>query len=374
VASGHKVTIITGHYDIGGLEKSSGLFNRKVIDGINVRVVGIQYSNKQSFLRRIISFIMFMFCSIFTGLGTKKADIIYATSTPLTVGIPAIILKCFKRIPFVFEVRDQWPQIPIEMGLIKNSILKKVLLWLEKRIYKSSSCIVALSPGMAEGIEKVTANKKPIYVVPNSCDIELFQPDIDGSNLRKEYGWEDKIVFLHFGAIGRANGLEFVIDVAEKVKDHKNILFVMVGEGSEKQHLRQLILKKNLDNVEMRDCLPKSKLPELLAACDLSMVIFADFPILQHNSANKFFDSLSAGKPVLLNYSGWQRELLENNNAGLGCDACNLDEFTKKITYFESHKNELAVMGKNSRLLAEQKFDRSKLAADVLEVLKKSVG
>ncbi|MHC4184107.1 MAG: glycosyltransferase family 4 protein, partial [Planctomycetota bacterium] len=317
VASGHKVTIITGHYDIGGLEESRGLFNRKIIDGINVRIVGIKYSNKQSFLRRIISFIMFMLCSTFAGLATKKVDIIYATSTPLTVGIPAIILKCFKRIPFLFEVRDQWPAIPIEMNIIRSPLLKKILLWLEKRIYNSSSGIVALSPGMAEGIEKVIADKKPICVVPNSCDIELFRPDIDGSNLRKEYGWEDRIVFLHFGAMGRANGLGFVIDVAEKVKDDKNILFVLVGDGIEKQRLKQLILQKNLDNVEMRDSLPKSKLPELLASCDVSMVIFADFPILQHNSANKFFDSLSAGKPVLLNYSGWQREILENNNAGL---------------------------------------------------------
>jgi glycosyltransferase involved in cell wall biosynthesis len=370
VASGHKVTIITGHYDIGGLEESRGLFNRKIIDGINVRIVGIKYSNKQSFLRRIISFIMFMLCSTFAGLATKKVDIIYATSTPLTVGIPAIILKCFKRIPFLFEVRDQWPAITIEMNIIRNPLLKKILLWLEKRIYNSSSGIVALSPGMAEGIEKVIADKKPICVVPNSCDIELFRPDIDGSNLRKEYGWEDRIVFLHFGAMGRANGLGFVIDVAEKVKDDKNILFVLVGDGIEKQRLKQLILQKNLDNVEMRDSLPKSKLPELLASCDVSMVIFADFPILQHNSANKFFDSLSAGKPVLLNYSGWQRDILENNNAGLGCDLCNLKEFVEKILYWESHKDELLVMGKNSRRVALDKFDRDKLAKQVLEFMK----
>jgi glycosyltransferase involved in cell wall biosynthesis len=144
IDSGHKVTIITGHYDLGGLEKESGLLSRKIVNGINVHIVGIRYSNKQSFLHRIMSFIMFMFCSIFAGLATKKVDVIYATSTPLTVGIPAMILKCLKRIPFVFEVRDQWPEIPIEMNIIRNPLLKKILLWLEKRIYKSSSGIVAL--------------------------------------------------------------------------------------------------------------------------------------------------------------------------------------------------------------------------------------
>ncbi|MHA2402036.1 MAG: glycosyltransferase family 4 protein [Candidatus Kariarchaeaceae archaeon] len=366
IDSGHKVTIITGHYDLGGLEKESGLLSRKIVNGINVHIVGIRYSNKQSFLHRIMSFIMFMFCSIFAGLATKKVDVIYATSTPLTVGIPAMILKCLKRIPFVFEVRDQWPEIPIEMNIIRNPLLKKILLWLEKRIYKSSSGIVALSPGMAEGIKKVITDIKPIEIVPNSCDKDVFRPDINGSKLRKEYSWSDKIVFLHFGAMGKANGLNFIIDAAEKLKDNRNILFVLLGEGSEKRHLKQSVTQKKINNIEIHDSVPKSKLPELIAACDVSMVIFAHFPILQHNSANKFFDSLSAGKPLLLNYSGWQRDILENNNAGLGCDLCDLKEFVEKILYLESHKDKLAVMGKNSRRVALDKFDRDKLARQVL--------
>jgi glycosyltransferase involved in cell wall biosynthesis len=307
-----------------------------------------------------------MFCSIFAGRATKKVDVIYATSTPLTGVIPSMILKCLKRIPFVFEVRDQWPEIPIEMNIIRNPLLKKILLWLEKRIYKSSSGIVALSPGMAEGIKKVITDIKPIEIVPNSCDKDVFRPDINGSKLRKEYSWSDKIVFLHFGAMGKANGLNFIIDAAEKLKDNRNILFVLLGEGSEKRHLKQSVTQKKINNIEIHDSVPKSKLPELIAACDVSMVIFAHFPILQHNSANKFFDSLSAGKPLLLNYSGWQRDILENNNAGLGCDLCDLKEFVEKILYLESHKDKLAVMGKNSRRVALDKFDRDKLARQVL--------
>jgi glycosyltransferase involved in cell wall biosynthesis len=166
--------------------------------------------------------------------------------------------------------------------------------------------------------------------------------------------------------MGKANGLNFIIDAAEKLKDNRNILFVLLGEGSEKRHLKQSVTQKKINNIEIHDSVPKSKLPELIAACDVSMVIFAHFPILQHNSANKFFDSLSAGKPLLLNYSGWQRDILENNNAGLGCDLCDLKEFVEKILYLESHKDKLAVMGKNSRRVALDKFDRDKLARQVL--------
>jgi len=116
-------------------------------------------ANRQSFLRRIVSFLSFSFLSICAAVRVKRVDVIYATSTPLTVGIPAIIIKWLKRIPFVFEVRDQWPEIPIELGIIKNRFLSRFLLWLEKTIYKQSCAIVALSPGMAEGIKRVAAVK-----------------------------------------------------------------------------------------------------------------------------------------------------------------------------------------------------------------------
>ncbi|GAI79420.1 unnamed protein product, partial [marine sediment metagenome] len=149
-------------------------------------------------------------------------NVIYASSTPLTVGIPAIVIKWAKHIPFVFEVRDQWPEIPIELGIITNGFLIKILLWLEKTIYKNCSSIVALSSGQADGIRAVLTEKKTITVIPNSCDIDVFRPDIDGSAVRQKKGWGNKLVLLHTGAMGKVNGLDFVIDAAEKLKDHSD--------------------------------------------------------------------------------------------------------------------------------------------------------
>jgi len=369
IKAGHKVTLITGHYDIGGLELGKGLIQKKTVKGINVVIVGTTYSNKQSFIRRIMSFLCFIFFSIYAGLLTKKVDVIYATSTPLTVGISAIALKWLKRIPFVFEVRDQWPEIPIELGVIKNKIMIKLLLWLEKTIYKNSSAIVALSPGMNQGIRDVLGDSKPITVASNCSDLDAFYPELDGSKIRKERGWEDKFVFLHFGAMGKANGLDFVVDIAEKLEDNKDIHFVLVGDGSEKQRLKDRIARIGLPNIEILDSVPKSELPFWVTAADVSMVIFANHPILEHNSANKFFDSLSAGKPILLNYSGWQRQVLEESKAGFGCELCNLDEFVKKVLYLNSHRDAIATMGAKARELAERKFNIDKLAADVLAVI-----
>ncbi|HUU17562.1 MAG TPA: glycosyltransferase family 4 protein [Sedimentisphaerales bacterium] len=369
VKAGHKVTLIAGHYDIGGLQVDRALYQKQTIEGINVVVVGTKYSNKQSHLRRITSFLSFCFLSIYAGLRTKGVDVIYVSSTPLTVGIPAMVIKWARHIPFVFEVRDQWPEIPIELGITTNRFLIKILLWLEKTIYKNCSSIVALSPGQADGIRAVLTEEKSITVIPNSCDIDLFRPDIDGSAVRQRMGWGDKLVLLHTGAMGKVNGLDFVINAAERLKEHSDIMFVLIGDGNQKLFLEGRVKELGLTNVEILSSVPKQELPEFYAAADMGLVIIGNFPIIEHNSANKFFDSLSAGKPVLLNYSGWQRKILEENAAGFGCDLCNLDQFVEKVLHLNSHRKQIEQMGQNARQVAIKEFNRDELAKQALAAI-----
>ncbi|MCH7555929.1 MAG: glycosyltransferase family 4 protein [Planctomycetes bacterium] len=372
VKAGHKITLITGYYDIGGLQVDKTLYQKQTIEGINVVVVGTKYSNKQSYLRRITSFLSFCLLSIYAGMRTKGVDVIYASSTPLTVGIPAMVIKWVKRVPFIFEVRDQWPEIPIELNIITNSFLIKILLWLEKTIYKNCSSLITLSPGAAVRIRAVLTEEKPITVIPNSCDIDIFRPDIDGSTVRQRRGWKDKLVLLHTGAMGKVNGLDFVIDAAERLKDHSDIIFVLIGDGNQKPFLESRVKKLGLTNVEILPSVPKQqpvRLPEILAAADIALVVIANYPIIEHNCANKFFDGLSAGKPVLLNYSGWQRKILEGNEAGFGCDLCNLDQFVEKVLYLNSHSRQVEQMGQNARRVAVKNFNRDDLAKQALELI-----
>ncbi len=391
VKAGHKVTLITGHYDVGGLQVAGALYRKQNIEGINVIIVGTKYSNKQSYLRRVTSFLSFCLLSIYAGMRTKSVDVIYASSTPLTVGIPAMVIKWVKCVPFVFEVRDQWPEIPIELSIITNSFLIKILLWLEKTVYRNCSSLIALSPGQADGIRAVLQSScvvrdayrekentqyairntqyKPITVIPNSCDTDVFMPDIDGSAVRQRRGWKDKLVLLHAGAMGKVNGLDFVIDAAERLKDHSDIIFVLIGDGNQKLSLESKVKKLDLANVEILPSVPKQQLPEILAAADIALVVIANYPIIEHNCANKFFDGLSAGKPVLLNYSGWQRRILEGNEAGFGCDLCNLDQFVEKVLYLNSHSRQVEQMGKNARRVAVKNFNRDDLAKQALELI-----
>jgi len=228
---------------------------------------------------------------------------------------------------------------------------------------------VALSPGMQTGIRKVIGESREVVVVPNAADVDRFCPELDGGTVRKRFGWEGKFILGHFGAMGQVNGLEFVIRAAEKLTAYEDILFVLVGEGKEKGPLTATVGKKRLTNVQILAGVPKTEIPEYFAACDVGLVIIGNYPIIEQNSANKFFDSLAAGKPVLLNYSGWQRQTIDEYGAGLGCKLYDLDEFVENVLTLYNDRSLVAVMGRKARKLAEDKFSRDILSQRVLSIL-----
>ncbi len=369
VNAGHKVTVITATADRSGLDSGKRPIKRRMIEGIDVVVSGVTYSNFMSFFKRKIAFLRFMFFAIYTCLKIKDIDVIYAISTPLFVGVPPMIMKRLKGIPFVFEVSDRWPASPIEQGFIKNKVLIKILLWLEMTIYKHSSAIVTIAPSIADWIRKDLTEDKEIVFIPNGCETERFRPGIDGSRIRKEYRWENKLVFLHAGAMGMANGLDFVIDACIKLKDHPEILFVLLGDGSRKATLQSRVKELALTNVQILPFVPQGQLPEVYAAADVGLVTVNNSPVMETCSCGKFFDTLIAGKPVLLNFSGWTREVIEAHKAGFGCKQYDLQEFIEKVLYLNSHREEILDMGRNARQLGVDKYDRQKLAMGALDVI-----
>jgi glycosyltransferase involved in cell wall biosynthesis len=371
VEKGHKVTMLTSTASLTSedLAEANGLFIKKyAVNGINVLALAIPYRQQMGMFKRCLAFCAFSFLASVV-VFFLKFDVVYATSTPLTIGIPALAARWFRRKKFVFEVRDQWPISAIEVGAIKNRFLIGILSWLERLVYKNASAIVALSDGMAEGVRQVAGQRKLIHVVPNCAALDFFRPDIDGSAVRKRKGWEDKLVFLQAGSMGISYGLDFVIDAAGKLKEHRDIVFVLIGQGSQKPGLERKVQELGLTNVEILPPVPKYQIPEFFAAADVGLVIISLKIMEKHASLNKFYDGLAAGKPLLLNYSGWQRKILEENKAGFGCELCNLDEFVKKVLYLNSHREDVLEMGRNARRVAEEKFDRDKLAAQALSVL-----
>lgn len=374
---GHEVTVLTTttkfHSDPLITSHRKRLVYRIEIEGIDVVAFRLFYKQHMRTLVRMLTFLTFALAATLYGLIIlSRFDAVYATSAPLTVGIPALVFRIIRKKPYVFEVRDQWPEVPIEIGAIRGSLLVRSLLWLEKTIYRWASYIVALSPGMARGVEGVMREagiRKPVGVIPNSSDIELFDPKLDATALRERHHWQNKLVFLYAGSLGKVNYIDFLVQAAARLQDRGELHFVVIGFGSDALYLSQRIRELGLTNIEYLGPKPKIDLPMYFSASDVTLSIINNFPIVEHNSANKFFDSLAAGKPILLNYSGWQRDLLEENQAGYGCRLCDLDEFVSKIDYLGRNKGKLKKMGKNARVLAERNFPRLKLADQALRTL-----
>lgn len=372
VAAGHRVTMLTSavhlsREDLG--TESPRMINKFNIDGVQVIALGVKYRQSMGTARRVWAFLWFIMLASPFLLFIRRVDLVYATSTPLTIGIPALLGRWLRGRRFVFEVRDCWPAVPIEMGVLRNGMLIRVARFLERTIYRNAEAIVAASPGMTELVSQIAPSGTRVVTVPNAADTDVFSPEMDGAAVRKQRGWDGFCVCLHAGAMGAANGLDCIVRAAEHFRGDSDLLFVLIGNGSEKQHLRAQRDRLGLTNLQILDGIPKCELVHVLSAADICLVTFAPVPILEHNSANKFFDCLSAGKPVLLNYSGWQRRVIETAGAGLGCAMGDDEAFFANLATLGSDQARRSTMGRDARKLALEQFNRDTLAADVLSVI-----
>lgn len=365
-ARGHDVHMITSYNDTK--------FKQEIIEGLNIYWLPVSYHNQFGAFKRVISFLKFMFLAFKTAYNIKDADICYASSTPLTVGVIAMMLKKFKKIPFVFEVRDLWPEVLIQMKFIKSPILKKLAYRLEKSVYAASNSIVVLSPGMALGVQKYQLNKE-IHLLPNSADLELFKPQDRPEHLIETLDLTNKNGIIYFGTINKTNHLEYFIQLAKcsQNKKYNHLKFFLVGEGSEVKRILEMVKELKLENFVFLESLPKILLNEVLNIMDFSYISFLKLPVLQTNSPNKFFDSLSAGKICIVNTEGWLKNLVEENNCGLYADPENHKQAIEEINNLINDPIKMKNLATNARILAEKEFDRLLLAGKLVDILEQEI-
>jgi glycosyltransferase involved in cell wall biosynthesis len=382
VGKGHRVTMIT-----------SGLENREFpvpegkkyaefeTEGIKVVAIAAAYNDPQvgtgmSGLQRMFKFYQFAWLACRVGKMLPAPDVVFATHTPLTIGLAGLTLSRYFNVPFVFEVRDLWPDALVNLGALKNPL---VIWWLEamaKKIYAGAKHIVALSPGMKEGIVRAGVPADKVTVIPNASDLNLFRPDIDGSPQRRRLGLKERFAAIYFGAMGLANGLEYVIEaariLAERGKD--NIVLVLLGGGGKRGELEKLASEYELKNVIFSNpASDKEQLAQIVAGCDVCLTIYRASK--EHTwSPNKMFDALAAGKPVLINVPGWLGETIEKNKCGKCLDANRPEMLADALQELSVNPELCRQMGKNARELAERQFDRLKLANIFENVLIEAVG
>jgi glycosyltransferase involved in cell wall biosynthesis len=359
--------------DIAGTSK--GKWKHTVEEGIEVYWLPVRYDNKMSYFERIKAFLKF---AIMAGpkAATFKADIIFATSTPLTIIIPALWAKWSLKVPIVFEVRDLWPELPIAMKAIRNPVLKLGAKWLEKLAYKNSEHIVALSPGMKKGILKAGIADEKVTVIPNSSDVSLFTvKESAGISFRSQYDWlNNRPLVVYTGTLGHINGVGYLVELANEMAEiDPEVCFLIVGDGAEYQKVYKLAISRGVlnKNLFMLGSFPKTEVVKVLNAADIATSLFIDLEPMWANSANKFFDALASGTPVAINYGGWQKDMLESTGAGIYLDVNDYKKAAKDLFNFMNSKSHLSKAQAASRKLAVDRFNRDRLALDLLNILVK---
>jgi glycosyltransferase involved in cell wall biosynthesis len=342
VERGHGVRMVTA----GG--------GARTVDGIEVVGVRGAYSDymratTMSNLGRMLAFARFAIGATLAALRGPRPDVVYATSPPLTMALPALVASRRWRAPLVFEVRDLWPEAPIQMGALRNPLAQRAARAVERFVYRRSTRLIALSPGIQAALPPGKS-----VLVPNSADLDLFDPAPPEGPFQVSY----------FGAMGEANDLTAVIEAARLVP---GVTFVLMGDGKRRAELERVAPA----NVHFRSG-SKTDVARLAAESNACLTLFKDVPVLATNSPNKLFDTFAAGRPAIVNMDGWMRELVERNGAGLYVRAGDAADLAEKVAWLRDHPDEAARMGANARALAERDFGRDDLAARALAVLEEA--
>ena len=376
IARGHDVLVVCGSAGRGDTGLTGPFVDGKrrgKVEGIEVVEFELGYSNSDGFVKRTAAFLRYASRGIGIAL-TESYDLVFATTTPLTAGIPGIIARWVRAKPFVFEVRDLWPALPKAMGVIRNPMVLGAMSILEWVSYHSATALIGLAPGIVEGIEKRGIPAARITLVPNGCDLDLFAGE--STAWRPPEVGMDSLMAVFAGAHGVANGLDAVLDAAAELQRQQQwaIRIVLVGEGQLKARLQERAREERLLNVVFLEPMSKHILRGLMAATDVGLQILANVPEFYYGtSPNKFFDYLAAGLPILLNYPGWLSDIVRENQCGYAVPPSNPVAFADALVRALRDGKERREMGMRSRVVAQTQFNRRALADRFVDTLEESV-
>jgi len=376
VSRGHKVTMVTSGFGV-----ASSMRKRKVTleDGFEVIYLPVSMTNDMSVVKRMISFALFSLRASWCGL-TLPCDLVFATSTPLTITLPGMLAALRWRVPYVFEVRDMWPDVPIALGALTNPLAKRLAVWMEAVTYRFARQIVALAPGMkAEIIAKGVPESK-VKVIPNGCDIDLFGkaggPEAEALREQLPASVRHAKIVYFAGMLGFINRVEYLGELAaEMAKLSDDVIFVVCGQGRNEADLEQQAAASGVlgKNLFMMGLAPKVDVARWLSISSASICLIRNLDVLVRNAVqNKFFDSIAAGVPVAYNFEGWQTQLAGEADVGISLDPNDAAAGAKSL--LKSLQDDNWMQGAPQRCLQlASRFDRGLLADELDKVFAEAV-
>lgn len=375
VRAGHEVTVLTAfpHHPTGVKRpEDRGVWERRErVDGIDVLRTYVYAAPNQGIARRMVSYGSFMLSALALGqLRLSRPDVVIATSPQLLCGAAGWGLSRSLGAPFVFEVRDLWPESILAVEAMGENAVIRGLKSLARFLYTRSARIVTVGEGYRRSIADLYGiDPGRMSVVPNGIDASLFVPGPRDNAVRREYGWGDRFVLLYLGTHGMAHALDRVLEAARRMQDEPRYLFAFVGEGAEKANLRQRAADWGLRNVQFIDQQPKDRVPLYYAACDLGLVTLRDAPLFQEVLPSKIFEYLGMERPILLSVGGEARRLVEGAGGGEYVPPQDVDAMVSAIRRLSADPARLSEMGRRGRVYVAERYDRKALAARYLEIL-----
>jgi glycosyltransferase involved in cell wall biosynthesis len=375
VRLGHKVTVLTAfaHHPTGvKAPQDHGVLTRcETVDGIQLIRTYVYATANKGTLKRMLSYASFMASAMTIGrLRVSRPDVLIATSPQLLCAVAGYFLARTLRVPFVFEVRDLWPESILAVEALKDSMLIRLLKQTARYLYTHADRIVTVGEGYRRGIHtRYGISEQKMEVVRNGIDTSLFVPGPRDNEVRQQYGWGARFVIMYVGTHGMAHGLHHVLEVAKACREERDKMFVFVGEGAEKGNLKKLAADWQLPNVQFIDQQPKTRIPLYYAACDLGLVSLRDTPLFQEVLPSKIFEYLGMARPMLINVAGEARQVVEAAAAGVYVPSGDVPAMTRAVRELAQRRTELEEMGRRGRAYVLRHFDRRVLARRYLDIL-----
>lgn len=380
VAAGHEVTVLTGfpNHPTGVLAPEYRRWwrrgtMREQVDGIDVVRTWLYPAPNRRPWERIVNYTSFFMSAALRGLALRRPDVVIATSPQLLVGLAGWWLARMKRCPFVFEVRDLWPESLVASGVGHDrSALIRTLRWLAGFLYRRAQRIVVVTEALKEElISRWGVPESRIAVVENGVDIDRFKPQTDRDALRRQLGLDGRFVAAYIGTLGYAHGLETVLRAAERVSAMgcRDVLFLLVGEGADKERLQNMAAQARLENVRFMDQQPREVMPSLINAADVCLVLLRRAPVFRTVLPSKMLEFMACGRPVVLGVDGYARGLLERGQAGVYIEPEDVEGLTAAVVELARDPERRRQLGENGREFVATHFSRAGSAQRYLRIL-----
>jgi glycosyltransferase involved in cell wall biosynthesis len=373
VRGGHKVTVITGVPNFPSGKIHAGYRNKpwqqETVDGVRVIRVWTYITANEGFVRRSLDYLSFMVTGGLAGLFVQKPDVIVATSPQFFNALGGCLLSIVRRRPFVFELRDLWPDSISAVGAMQEGAAIRFLRRMECWLYRRATRIVSVTQSFKEILVRNGVPAEKIVVVPNGVDPEAFTPGPKPAALERKLGLEGKFVAAYVGTIGMAHGLGTILDSAALLRERTDIAFVLVGTGAEHAKLEAEARARGLANVRFVGAVSKAEVRDYWRLCDVALVLLRDLPLFQHVIPSKIFEAWGSGRPVILGVRGESAGIVESAAGGVIIPPEDAAALATAIQRLAGHRPEAHALGRAGRTHVEREYDREDLAGLMLEVI-----